>query len=116
MSIDQFYASTLQEVVMQVEAYKKYKKNKSLDNALEIYQLADLTSHAVARLLSKEAKMPEFKKYFSYLLEDEKESIDSDSDELTYEERMLSAQLTEWAYAMQKKQEKNKLQSEPKEE
>ena len=106
MSIDRFYDSTLQEVILQVEAYKQYKKNKSLDNALEIYQLADLTSQAVARLLSKDAKMPEFKKYFSYLLEDEKESTDSDG--LTAEERQLSAQLTEWAYAMQKKQESKK--------
>ena len=108
MSIDRFYDSTLQEVILQVEAYKQYKKNKSLDNALEIYQLADLTSQAVARLLSKDAKMPEFKKYFSYLLEDEKESTDSDG--LTAEERQLSAQLTEWAYAMQKKQENKRVE------
>lgn len=114
MSIDKFYDSTLQEVVLQIEAHKKYKKNKSLDNALEIYQLADLTSHAVARLLSKDAKMPEFKKYFSYLLEDEMDSDSQESDGLTAEERMLSAQLTEWAYAMQKKQENNKVQDENK--
>ena len=108
MSIDKFYDSTLKEVVMHVEAYKQYKKNKSLDNAVEIYQLADLTSQAVARLLSKDAKMPEFKKYFSYLLEDEEEPKDNNG--LTAEERMLSAQLTEWAYAMQKKQENKRVE------
>ena len=122
MPIHQFYASTLKEITLQIECYNKYKNNVALDNAVEIYQLADLTSQAVARLMSKDAKMPEFNKYFKHLLEDVETKEPVNDKGLTAEEEQASIAIREWAYAMQRKQEKKKAQdkkkqqSEPKED
>ena len=118
MPIHQFYASTLKEITLQIECYNKYKNNVALDNAVEIYQLADLTSQAVARLMSKDAKMPEFNKYFKHLLEDVETKEPVNDKGLTAEEEQASIAIAEWAYAMQRKKEKErkKQQSESKED
>lgn len=117
MSIHQFYASTLKEITLQTECYRKYKNSVALDNAVEIYQLADLTSQAVARLMSKDAKMPEFNKYFKHLLEDVETKEPVNGKGLTAEEEQASIVIREWAMAIQRKKEKErkKQQSEPKE-
>ena len=117
MPIHQFYASTLKEITLQIECYNKYKNNVALDNAVEIYQLADLTSQAVARLISKEATMPEFNKYFKHLLKDVETKEPVNSKGLTAEEEQASISIREWAMAIQRKKEKErkKQQSEPKE-
>ena len=115
MSKEQFYNSTFKEVRQYSQAYQQQQKNEAINRALDTYQLADLISVSVGRLLSKEVKMPKFEVYYKHLLEDvdtSEEQTQSEDSGLTLEEQKTNAMILEWAMSMQRKQEQKKKQEE----
>ena len=108
MTEKDFYSSTFKQVTRYVKAHNEKEKRELEESAYFNWQLANLVGISVARLMSKEVKYPELKEAFPFI--DAKPSIDKkvDNDELTSEEKMVSAQIYEWAMAMQKKQEAKK--------
>ena len=108
MTEKDFYSSTFKQVTRYVKAHNEKEKRELEESAYFNWQLANLVGISVARLMSKEVKYPELKEAFPFI--DAKPSIDDkvNNDELTSEEKMVSAQIYEWAMAMQKKQEAKK--------
>lgn len=108
MTEKDFYSSTFKQVTRYVKAHNEKEKRELEESAYFNWQLANLIGVSVARLMSKEVKYPELKEAFPFI--DAKPSIDDkvNNDELTSEEKMVSAQIYEWAMAMQKKQEAKK--------
>ena len=112
MSLDmkesEFMSSTFKQVVRYVKAHNEKEKRELEESAYFYWQLANLVGISNGRLLSKEVKYPELKEAFPFI-DDVKPSTDKvDNDELTSEEKMVSAQIYEWALAMQRKQESKK--------
>lgn len=114
LSRQEFYNSTFKEVRQYSQAYQQQQKNEAINRALDTYQLADLISVSVGRLLSKEIKMPKFEVYYKHLFEDvdtsEEEQTQSEDSGLTAEEMRTSAMILEWAMSQQRKQEQKKKQ------
>lgn len=108
MTEKDFYSSTFKQVTRYVKAHNEKEKRELEESAYFNWQLANLVGISVARLMSKEVKYPELKEAFPFI--DAKPSIDKkvDNDELTSEEKIVSAQIYEWAMAMQRKQEAKK--------
>ncbi len=107
LSRQEFYNSTLKEVTQYVEAYKKQQDNKLQEQAYFDWQLANLIGISVGRLLSKETKFPKLEEAYPFINGTE-DKPKLDENKLTSEERQISAQLTEWAYAMRDKQKRKK--------
>ena len=100
--------STFKQVTRYAKAHNEKEKRKLEESAFFNWQLGNLVGISVARMMSKGVKYPELKEAFPFI--DVKPSNDKkvDNDELTSEEKMVSAQIYEWAMAMQKKQESKK--------
>lgn len=108
MNEKDFYASTFKQVTRYAKAHNEKEKRELEELAFFNWQLGNLVGISVARMMSKGVKYPELKEAFPFI--DVKPSNDKkvDNDELTSEEKMVSAQIYEWAIAMQKKQESKK--------
>ena len=107
LSRQEFYNSTLKEITQFVDAYKKQQQNKLEEQAYFDWMLANLIGSSVARLMSKDAKFPKLEEAYPFV-KDSKPQQPTDDKGLTSEERQASVAITEWAMAMQRKQEKKK--------
>ena len=120
MPIHQFYASTLKEITLQVESYNKFKSNEMEQEAFFSWQTANLIGMSVARLLSKDAKYPKLEEAYPFtkqsLEQQQSKEQSKDNGELTAEEQLVSARLTEWAHAMKRKQQKQKAKEQKEQE
>lgn len=122
MSIHQFYTSTLKEITLQVQSYNKFKSNEMEQEAFFSWQTANLIGMSVGRLLSKDAKYPKLEEAYPFtkqsLEQQQQQSKEQSKDngELTAEEQLVSARLTEWAMAMKRKQEKKKAKEQKEQE
>lgn len=110
LSRQEFFNSTLKEITQFVDAYKRQQQNKLEEQAFFSWQTANLVGSSVARLLSKDAKYPKLEEAYPFVKDDKPQ--EQENTELTAEERKFSAQMLEWAMAMNKKQEKKKAQQE----
>ena len=110
LSRQEFYSSTLKEITQFVDAYKRQQQNKLEEQAFFSWQTANLIGSSVARLLSKDAKYPKLEEAYPFVKDDKPQ--EQDNNELSAEERKFSAQMLEWAMAMNRKQEKKKTQQE----
>lgn len=110
LSRQEFYSSTLKEITQFVDAYKRQQQNKLEEQAFFSWQTANLVGSSVARLLSKDAKYPKLEEAYPFVKDDKPQ--EQENTELTAEERKFSAQMLEWAMAMNRKQEKKKAQQE----
>ena len=110
LSRQEFFNSTLKEITQFVDAYKRQQQNKLEEQAFFSWQTANLVGSSVARLLSKDAKYPKLEEAYPFVKDDKPQ--EQDNNELTAEERKFSAQMLEWAMAMNRKQEKKKAQQE----
>ena len=110
LSRQEFFNSTLKEITQFVDAYKRQQQNKLEEQAFFSWQTANLIGSSVARLLSKDAKYPKLEEAYPFVKDDKPQ--EQDNNELTAEERKFSAQMLEWAMAMNRKQEKKKAQQE----
>jgi hypothetical protein len=120
MSIHQFYTSTLKEITLQVQSYNKFKSNEMEQEAFFSWQTANLIGMSVGRLLSKDAKYPKLEEAYPFtkqsLEQQQSKEQSKDNGELTAEEQLVSARLTEWAMAMKRKQEKKKAKEQKEQE
>ena len=110
LSRQEFFNSTLKEITQFVDAYKKQQQSKLEEQAFFDWQLANLIGSSVARLLSKDAKYPKLEEAYPFVKDSQPQ--EEENSELTAEERKFSAQMLEWAMAMNRKQEKKKAQQE----
>ena len=110
LSRQEFYNSTLKEIMQCVDAYKQQQQNKLEEQAFFSWQTANLIGSSVARLLSKDAKYPKLEEAYPFVKDSKPQ--EEENSELTAEERKFSAQMLEWAMAMNRKQEKKKAQQE----
>ena len=110
LSRQEFFNSTLKEITQFVDAYKRQQQNKLEEQAFFSWQTANLIGSSVARLLSKDAKYPKLEEAYPFVKDDKPQ--EEENSELTAEERKFSAQMLEWAMAMNRKQEKKKAQQE----
>lgn len=110
LSRQEFFNSTLKEITQFVDAYKKQQQSKLEEQAFFDWQLANLIGSSVARLLSKDAKYPKLEEAYPFVKDSKPQ--EEENSELTAEERKFSAQMLEWAMAMNRKQEKKKAQQE----
>ena len=111
LSRQEFYQSTLKEVVQCVEAYKTQQQNKLEEQAYFDWQLANLIGVSVARLLSKEAKYPKLEEAYPFINgTEDKPKLDEHG--MTAEEAQTNAMIYEWALAMADKQAKKKAKEE----
>ena len=98
MREEEFYKSTLAQVTRYVEAYNKQQQSELQEKAYFDYQLANLIGMSVSRLLSKDAKYPEFKKAYPFIGNDAQERVDEQ-----WEMEVQRIKLREWAEQMNKK-------------
>lgn len=110
LSRQEFFNSTLKEITQFVDAYKKQQQSKLEEQAFFDWQLANLIGSSVARLLSKDAKYPKLEEAYPFVKDSKPQ--EEENSKLTAEERKFSAQMLEWAMAMNRKQEKKKAQQE----
>lgn len=102
MREEDFYRSTLAQVTRYVEAYNKQQENQMQEKAYFDYQLANLIGMSVARLLSKDAKYPEFEKAYPFISKVQPKEVDED-----WEMEVQHNKLREWAEQMNKKFKKS---------
>lgn len=98
MREEEFYKSTLAQVTRYVEAYNKQQQSELQEKAYFDYQLANLIGISVSRLLSKDAKYPEFKKAYPFIGRGTQEKVDEQ-----WEMEVQRIKLREWAEQMNKK-------------
>ena len=110
LSRQEFYQSTLKEVVQCVEAYKTQQQNKLEEQAYFDWQLANLIGVSVARLLSKEAKYPKLEEAYPFI--NSTEDKPKDEHGMTAEEAQTNAMILEWCMLMQERQAKRKAKEE----
>lgn len=99
MREEDFYNSTLTQVTRYVEAHNKQQENQMQEKAYFDYQLANLIGMSVARLLSKNAKYPEFEKAYPFINQSSK-SKETDED---WQMEVQRNRLREWAEQMNRK-------------
>lgn len=98
MREEEFYKSTLAQVTRYVEAYNKQQQSELQEKAYFDYQLANLIGISVLRLLSKDAKYPEFKKAYPFIGKGTQEKVDEQ-----WKMEVQRIKLREWAEQMNKK-------------
>ena len=107
LSRQEFYQSTLKEIIQCVDAYKTQQQNKLEEEAYFSWQTANLIGISVARLLSKEAKYPKLEEAYPFINGTE-DSKKVDEHGMTPEEAQTNAMIYEWCLAMADRQEKKK--------
>lgn len=98
MTEQEFYNSTLSEVTRYVNAHRKQQEYQMQEKAYFDYQLGNLIGLSVARLMSKEAKYPEFEKAYPFLNNSEPKEVDEDWEMEVHHNKLL-----EWAEQMNRK-------------
>lgn len=98
MREEEFYKSTLAQVTRYIESYNKQQQSELQEKAYFDYQLANLIGMSVSRLLSKDAKYPEFKKAYPFIGNDNQERVDEQ-----WKMEVQRIKLREWAEQMNKK-------------
>ena len=107
LSRQEFFQSTLKEVIQCVEAYKTQQQNKLEEQAFFSWQTANLIGISVARLLSKDAKYPKLEEAYPFINgTEDKPKLDEHG--MTAEEAQTNAMIYEWCLAMADKQAKKK--------
>lgn len=104
MREEDFYNSTLSQVTRYVNAHNKQQENQLQEKAFMDYQLANLICVSVARLMSKDAKYPQFHEAYSFL--------DTEESKKAREEQEQKRKLEEYRAYMIALAEKHKTQSE----
>lgn len=111
LSRQEFYQSTLKEIIQCVDAYKTQQQNKLEEEAYFSWQTANLIGISVARLLSKEAKYPKLEEAYPFINgTEDKPKLDEHG--MTAEEAQTNAMIYEWALAMADRQAKKKSKEE----
>lgn len=106
LSRQEFYDLTLKEVTQYADSYKQRQQTELETMAFFSWQTANLVGLSVARLLSKDANYPSLDEAYPFV----KDGIEATTDEngLTKDEQQLTAQMMNWAYAMQDKQKNHR--------
>lgn len=100
MTEQEFYNSTLSEVTRYVNAHRKQQEYQLQEKAYFDYQLGNLIGLSVARLMSKDAKYPEFEKAYPFLSNTEPKQVDE-----AWEMEVHHNKLLEWAEQLNRKYE-----------
>lgn len=98
MTEQEFYNSTLSEVTRYVNAHRKQQEYQMQEKAYFDYQLGNLIGLSVARLMSKDAKYPEFEKAYPFLSNSEPKEVDE-----AWEMEVHHNKLLEWAEQLNRK-------------
>ena len=111
MTENDFYNSTLSQVVRFVEAHHKQKEQEMEQLAFFDWQLANLICMSVGRLMSKNAKYPSLEEAYPFVHVNKNNQDEVAEDGLTAEERAMiihQEQMRQWVEqqnAKRKKQE-----------
>lgn len=99
LSRQEFYDSTLKEVIQFVDSYNNNKQLELEEKAFFDWMLANLIGSSVARLLSKNAKFPKLEEAYPFV----KKGNNSDNEVQPMGE--AEASILAWAMAMKDKQQ-----------